>query len=58
MISLKLGAEERFAALQQRVNLDAKAVARLLKERDELCQTMERLRSERGVAHREHDQTV
>ena len=31
-------------------------VGRLRKERDELIQTMERLRSERGMAHEECDQ--
>ena len=34
---LKLGAEERCASLQQRVSLDTEVVARLRKERDELC---------------------
>ena len=45
-------------ALQQRVNLDAEAVARLCNERDELCQTTERLCSEHGTTHRECDQAV
>ena len=55
---LKLGAEERFAALQQRVNLDAKVVAQLRKERDKLHQTTERLSSKHGTAHEEHDQAI
>ena len=45
-------------ALEQRVKLDAKAVAWLHKERDELRQTMERLRSEHGVARGERDQAI
>ena len=44
--------------LQQRASLDAEAIARLRKEWDELCQTMERLRSEHGAAHEECDQAV
>ena len=45
-------------ALQQRVSLDAEAIARLCKERDELCQTTERLRSERGTVREERDLAV
>ena len=45
-------------ALQQRANQDAEVIARLRRERDELCQTVERLRLERGVAHGEHDQAI
>jgi len=52
---LKLGAEEKLVALEKRASLDATTVARLRKEWDELLQTMERLCSERGVAHEEHD---
>ena len=52
---LKLVAEEKLAALERRVSLDAEAVARLRKERAELLQTMGRLRSDRGVAHKERD---
>ena len=48
---LKLGAEEKLAALEKRASLDATMVARLRKERNELIQTTERLRSERGVAY-------
>ena len=55
---LKLGAEERFVALQQRASLDAETIARLHKERDELRQTAERLRSERGTVREEHDQAI
>ena len=55
---LKLGAEEKLMALEKRVSLDAMVVARLPKERDELLQTMERLHSERGVAHKERDQAL
>ena len=43
-------------ALEKRVSLDAMAVARLCKERDELLQTAERLRSDRGAAREERDQ--
>ena len=42
-------------ALEKRASLDAMAVARLHKEWDELLQTLERLRSEHGAAHEEHD---
>ena len=53
--NLKLEAEERSATLQQRANQDAEVIARLRRERDELCQTMERLRSERGMVREERD---
>ena len=53
---LKLGAEEKLMALEKKASLDAVAVARLRKERDELLQTVERLHSECGAAHEEHDQ--
>ena len=43
-------------ALEKRASLDATLIARLRKERDELIQTMERLRSELDVARQEHDQ--
>ena len=43
-------------ALEKRVSLDAVAVARLRKERDELIQSAERLRSEHGATHEERDQ--
>ena len=55
MQNLKLEAEDRSAALQQRANLDIEVIARLRRERDELRQTIERLRSERGTARKEHD---
>ena len=42
---LKLEAEDRSAALWQRVNQDAEVIARLRRERDELHQTIERLHS-------------
>ena len=45
-------------ALEKRVSLDATSVARLCKEQDELLQTVERLCSEHGVAHEEHDQAL
>ena len=53
---LKLGAKRRSTAQKQRASLDAEAIARLRKERDELIQTAERLRSERGMAREERDQ--
>ena len=53
---LKLGAEEMLVTLEKRVSLEATMVARLRKERDELLQTTERLRSERGAACEERDQ--
>ena len=53
---LRLGAEEKLVALEKRAILDAAAIARLRKERGELIQTTERLRSEHCVAHEEHDQ--
>ena len=52
---LRLGAKEKLMALEKRVSLDAAAVARLHKERHELIQTVERLHSECGSAHEEHD---
>jgi len=52
---LKLRAKERSTTLQQRVNLDAKLIARLRRERDKLRQTVERLCSERGMGCEEHD---
>jgi len=55
---LKLGAKDRSMALQQKENLDAKVVARLRREQDELCQTMERLHSENGVARGERDLVI
>ena len=42
-------------ALEKKASLDAAAVARLRKERDELLQTTERLHSDRGMAHEERD---
>jgi len=51
--NLKLEAEERSMTLQQKANLDAKVVAWLRREQDELCQTIERLRLERGTAREE-----
>ena len=41
--------------MEKRASLEATAVARLHKERDELLQTLERLWSERGAAREEHD---
>ena len=55
---LKLGAEERSAALQQRVSLDIEVIACLCKERDKLRQTMERLCLEHGAARGERDPEV
>ena len=55
---LKLGAEEKLVALEKRASLDAAAVARLHKERDELLQTAVRLCSEHGMAREEHDQAL
>ena len=55
---LKLVAEEKVAALEQRVSLDAEAVARLRKVRDELLQTAGRLCLERGAARKECDQAI
>ena len=53
---LKLGPKEKLTALEKRVSLDATVVTRLRKERDELIQTADRLRSEHGVASKERDQ--
>ena len=49
-------AKEKLAALEKSANLDAAAIAWLRKEQDELLQTMERLHSEHGAAHKDHDQ--
>ena len=53
---LKLGAKEKLMTLEKMVSLEAVAVTWLHKERDELLQTAERLHSECGTAHEEHDQ--
>ena len=53
---LRLGAKEKLVALEKRASLDAAVVTQLCKERDELIQTMERLRSKCGAAHEERDQ--
>ena len=50
-----MGAEEKLMALERRASQDAEAVAQLCKEQDELLQTAERLHSECGAAHEEHD---
>ena len=55
---LKLKTEERSVALQQRVDRDAEAIARLHEERDELHRTEERLRSERGIAREDCNQAT
>ena len=55
---LRLVAEERSATLELRVKLDAEMVTRLRMEQDELCYTMERLRSEHGMAYGERDQAI
>ena len=55
---MKLGAEERLAALEKRASQDAVVVAWLLKEWDELLQTAGRLGSEHAVARKEHDQAL
>ncbi|XP_066396181.1 uncharacterized protein [Miscanthus floridulus] len=52
---LRLVAEERSAALKQRVKLDVEMVARLRMEQDELRHTAERLYSKHGVAYGECD---
>ena len=52
---MKLGGKEKLTALEKRASLDAMAVTRLCKERDELLQSVERLLSECGVAREEHD---
>jgi len=49
-------AEDKLMTLENKVSLDTVVVARLCKEQDELLQTMERLRSECGVAREEHNQ--
>ena len=55
---LKPVAEETLVALERRESLDAEAVARLCKERDELLETVGRLSWERGVAREERDQAI
>ena len=47
---LRLGAEEKLTDQEKSPSLDAAAIARLRKERDELIQTAERLHLERGAA--------
>ena len=41
--------------MEERVKLDAEMVARLRRERDKLCHTVKRLRSERGMAYGERN---
>ena len=55
---LKLKAEDRSAVLQWRADQDAEVISQLRGERDELCWTEERLRSERSTAREEHDRAV
>jgi len=55
---LKLKAEERSAALQQRADRDAEMITRLCEERDELRRTKERLRSEHSVAREDRDWAI
>ena len=55
---MKRGVEEKLKAVEEKASLDAVAVARLCKERDELLQTAERLHSEHGAAHEESDQAL
>ena len=55
---LRLGTKEKLIALERRASLDAKAVAPLRKERDELLQTVGWLYSEHGMAREEHDQAI
>ena len=55
---LKLRAKERSMVLQQRANQDTGEITRLHRERDELCQTIERLRSECGSVHEERDRAI
>ena len=45
-------------ALQQRVNQDAKVIARLHRERDELRRTEERLCSEHSTAHEDRNRVI
>ena len=55
---LRLKAEDRSRALQQRANQDAVVMSRLRGERDELCRTKERLRSEHSTAREGCDQAI
>ena len=55
---LKLKAEEKSTALQQRVDWDTETITRLRRERDELCRTKERLRSEHSTACEDCDRTI
>ena len=51
-----MGAKEKLMTLEKKASLEATVVAWLHKKRDELLQIVERLRSEHGMAHEEHDQ--
>ena len=55
---LRLEAEERSTTLEQRAKLDAKMVARLCEEQDDLRRTAERLRLERCASCGERDQAI
>ena len=45
-------------ALEHRANQDAEVISWLCGERDELCRTEERLRSEHSTAREEHDRAI
>ena len=45
-------------ALQQKADQDAAVIDQLRRERDELCQTKDRLRLEHSTAHEERDRAI
>jgi hypothetical protein len=51
----KLATKERLMASETTARQEASTVEQLCKERDEMQQTEERLRTKRGMAHVEHD---
>ena len=55
---LRLKAEDRSTALQQRADRDAEVIAQLREERDKLHHTEERLRLECGTAREDHDRAI
>ena len=56
--NLRLEAEDRSVVLQRRADQDVEVIARLCRERDELCQTTERLCSEHGTVREERDWAI
>ena len=55
---LRRKAKDRSTALQQRVDRDTEVIAWLCEERDEICRTKARLRSEHSTTREDHDRAI